>query len=389
MIANQHNTYIIIHNTFSVPNCKTADGDTLYQLVLRSGTSLSRISSRVLVNLLSNSREITISDMKHVNPNQETLDGTPFLHALCHSNIEDKKIIELMQFHITENSWNPGSDYLDIEGNTALHIACRANNLALASYLIEQAHCNPNIENKSGSLPLDMTTNLEVIKYLCRHDHVEVYSKTILQWIQSIDHATLLCMLQSLVDNRKPQTQDGSTLLHIACTLCNKKSLVEYLLTKCQCDPNCLDSKGQMPLQLTSDLDIMKTLIEHGAKMTADVVFKMISCRHISETSASELLASSTRKGTMLWSPNDLNSDGDTALHYACKADKIALVRYLLSAAHCDPNVKNTKHEMPIQLTSDLEIMNLLVEYGAKITTHVVFKMISGVCTVGPIVFHH
>ena len=86
--------------------------------------------------------------MKHVNPNQETLNGIPFLHALCLSNIEDKKIIELMQFYITENSWNPGSDCLDIEGNTALHIACQANKLAFASYLIKQAHCDPNIEKK-------------------------------------------------------------------------------------------------------------------------------------------------------------------------------------------------------------------------------------------------
>ena len=156
-----------------------------------------------------------------------------------------------------------------------------------------------------------------------------------------------------------------------------KKSLVEYLLTKCQCDPNCLDSNGRMPLQLTSDLEIMKTLVEHGAKMTADVVFKMISSRHITETNASELLASSTKKGTMLWNPNDLNSDGDTALHYACKADKIALVQCLLSIVHCDPNVKSTNHEMLIQLTSDLEIMNMLVECGAKITADVVFKMIS------------
>ena len=30
------------------------------------------------------------------------------------------------------------------------------------------------------------------------------------------------------------------------------------------------------------------------------------------------LLLLSRRKGTMLWNPNDLRSDGDTALHLAC-----------------------------------------------------------------------
>ena len=162
---------------------KTANGDTLFQLVLQSSMPRSRISLRVLLKLLNESRAIPVTQMKMVDPYWKTLDGTYFLYALCQSNIEDKKVIELMQYYILENNWNPDSDYLDSdhEGNTALHIACQANKLALVSYLIDQAHCDPNIENKKGSLPLDMTTNLEVIKYLCQHDRVAVYSKTIME----------------------------------------------------------------------------------------------------------------------------------------------------------------------------------------------------------------
>ena len=92
------------------------------------------------------------------------------------------------------------------------------------------------------------------------------------------------------------------------------------------------------------------------------------------------------------WNPDDRNSDGYTALHLACTADRPTTVNLLLSVAHCDPNIKggvngysalhlacevgnpvlvehllslghcdpNSKNyidEVPLQLTSDLSIM--------------------------------
>lgn len=148
---------------------------------------------------------------------------------------------------------------MDSIGNVTLHIACQTNKLKLVSYLIDHAHCNPNLKNKNENLPLDMTTNLEVIKCLCQHDHVVVYSKTIFKWMTTwglTDDTKMLYILQSLVDNHKYKTEDGSTLLHIICRCTqsyrfhDKINLVKYLLIDCQCDPNCLDSKGQMPLHV-------------------------------------------------------------------------------------------------------------------------------------------
>ena len=471
-----HLRKIVLHSmTIAIPDCKTADGDTLLQLMLQSDMSISRISSQTLAMLLSNSRKISINEMKSVNPKWKTVDGAHFPHVLCLSNIENDKVTELMQYYILENGWNP--DTFDSERNTILHIACQTDKLVLVSYLIDQAQCNPNIENGMGSLPLDMTTNLEVINYLCEHDRISVRLKTIIEWLNnplSIYDKTMLRILQSLVDNHKTVsiTRSGSTLLHVVCT-CSRsrdiKILVEYLLTECQYDPNFFDSKGQMPLQLTSDLRIMKILIEHGAKVTMDVVFKVINMR-IPQSGAVELFALSLQKGTMLWHPTDLNwngktaldlayslnkpvivnyllseakrvsnvdnllkslleltinlnvaklliehgaratpelvlrleameatsnkysliklmlttwnaddgdSDGYTALHLACIAGNPNLVELLLSVAHCDPNVNNKNEELPIQLTTDFRIMNILIEHGAQMTTDVVFNLIS------------
>ena len=161
----------------SIPDSKTADGDTLLQLVLQSEMSISKTSSTVLSKLLNESREIHINQ---IDPSWKTLDGIHFLHVLYQLKVEDIKIVELMQHYILKDHLNT---FLDSKGNTALHIACQANKLAVVSYLIDQAHCDPNIKNKTGSLPIDITTNPKVIDYLCLHDHVAVYSKTIVGWM--------------------------------------------------------------------------------------------------------------------------------------------------------------------------------------------------------------
>jgi ankyrin repeat protein len=458
--------------TIAIPDCTTADGDTLLQLVLRSKVSISRISSQVLTMLLSNSRMITIDEMKNVKPNWKMANGAHFPHALCLSNIENNKIVELMQYYILDNGWNPGT--FDGKGNTVLHNACQTNKLAVVSYLIDQAQCNPNLKNNKGSLPIDMTTSSKIVNYLCQHQ-VLVTSKTVIEWLNKpllIDDTAMLCILQSLVDNHK--NIDGTTLLHVVCTRRshnqNSFKLVDYLLIECHWDPNCVDSKGQTPLQLTSNSEIMKILVEHDAKMTTDVVFKVISFKNVAESTAIELFALSSRKGTMLWHPTDLNrngktalelayslnkltvvnylltetkcdpsahgllkslleltknlnvaklliehgarvspklvlrfeameatpnkgtllelilttwnpddtdNDGYTALHLACKAGKTATVKLLLSVAHCNPNIKSKNEEVPIQLTSDLKIMKILVEHGAQLMPDVVFELIS------------
>ena len=360
----------------AIPDCKTADGDTLLQLILRSQMSISKISSQMLAKLLSNSRKISINEIKNINPNWTTVDGANFPHVLCRSNVEKDKVIELMKYYIVENGWNPGTP--DGEGNTILHIACRTDKLALLSYLIDQTQCNPNAENYGGSLPVDLTTNLETIDCIYQHNRVCLHSKTITKWLNNLFFFDLSNILHSLVDNHKTITEDGSTLLHVVCTCStrrDKQRLINYLLTECRCDPNCLDSKGRMPIQLTSDSEIMKTLIEYGAQMTTDIVFKLIS-KH-TDNSVSELFKLSTRKGTILQNPNDFNNDACTALHLACKADSFTIVNYLLSVANCDPNVKSINDEMPIQLTFDLRILRILIEHGAQMTIDVVFELIS------------
>jgi ankyrin repeat protein len=124
-ILSSHKANCII--TYFKPDLRTADGDTILQLILQSEISISRISSQTLVKLLSNSRKITINEMKNVNPIWKTLDGAHFPHVVCLTNVENNKLIELMQYYILENGWDP--DTCDGEGNTIIHIVCKTDNL--------------------------------------------------------------------------------------------------------------------------------------------------------------------------------------------------------------------------------------------------------------------
>ena len=128
-------------------------------------------------------------------------------------------------------------------------------------------------------------------------------------------------------------------------------------------------SKAKMkkiPIQLTLDLTILRILIEHGAQMTIDVVFNLISKQLHKDSRLSELFKLSISRGTMLRNPNHLNSDGYTALYLACKADSCIIVNYLLSVAHCDPNIKSNSEEVPLQMTTNSEIIKYLIRHGAK-----------------------
>jgi hypothetical protein len=120
-----------------------------------------------------------------------------------------------------------------------------------------------------------------------------------------------------------------------------------------------------MPLQLTSDLRIMKILVEHGAKMISDVVFKVISSVLIKESSAVEVLSLSSRKGTMLWHSTDLNSYNKTALEHAYTHNRPAIVNYLLTEAKYEAN--NLLNSL-LKLTTNLNVAKLLIKHGARVT---------------------
>ena len=67
------------------------------------------------------------------------------------------------------------------------------------------------------------------------------------------------------------------------------------------------------------------------------------------------------------WKPDDKDSDGYTALHLACKYNSTTYtVNLLLSVAHCDPNSKSNNRNVPLQMTTNSEVIKDLIRHGAN-----------------------
>jgi hypothetical protein len=101
--------------------------------------------------------------------------------------------------------------------------------------------------------------------------------------------------------------RNGVTALDLAYSLnTSRPSIVNYLLTEAKCDPianNLLDSL----LELTTNLNVAKLLIKHGARVTPELVLRF------------EAMEVTPKKGALLelmlttWNPDDRDSDGYTA----------------------------------------------------------------------------
>ena len=277
--------------------------------------------------------------------------------VLSSVHLTESRAVELFSLSSRKGTmlWRPTE--INRKGKIALDLADSLNKIAIINYLLSEAKC------ALKSL-LKMTTNLNVAKLLIEHGTI-VTPELVLRFVAMEEVQNKCSLIELMLTTWNPDDRDidGYTALHLACKAGNP-ALVEFLISVAHCDPNIKSKNEEVPIQLTSDLGIMKKLIEHGAHMTTDVVFNLISNHH-TDSRVNELFKCST---TILWNPNDMNSDGYTALHLACKADSFTIVNFLLSVAHCDPNIKSKSEEvcLPLQLTANTKIIKDLIRHGAK-----------------------
>ena len=196
-------------------------------------------------------------------------------------------------------------------------------------------------------------------------------SGLILKWLGD---ATINQVKKSIPD---ANTADGDALIQL---VFQSEICISYIstavLSKWLSDTALIQNlaKTFTPEWKTADGDTLLQLIcqfkaivshEHGAKMMVDIVFKLITSDEL-DSIINEILSHSIRKQAILWNPNELNGDGYTALHLACKADNPTRVNILLSEAHCDPNVKSNNEEVPLQMTTNPEIIKDLIDMVPK-----------------------
>ena len=150
--------------------------------------------------------------------------------------------MEVVKCLITKYNLSPEkrSEFND----TPLHDACANGHLVVVQYLIEMHNCKTTIFNNSLATPLHI---------VCRNGQTEGHTEVVKYLVVKQNCDT------TLYDN------SGSTPLHLACRY-RRKAVVRVLLESGKVDPNLPTLRGEFPIEMTNDPDVIRYLIRSGAK---------------------------------------------------------------------------------------------------------------------------
>ena len=309
-----------------IPHCKTANGDTLLQRVCESQSCVSRISSTVMLKWLTN----TTCNLKQlIVPSYKTANSDTLLQLVCQSQScvsrLPSRVLKIWLKHTDVDLLLSGLYWKTADGVTLLELVCQSEYLLshLTSHVILKSLNNSDIYLNEDILPSWKTAEGDTMfKLICTSQislsHIS--SLLILKWMKNGDE-TSLDVLKSV--NPDWKTADGDTILHLLCKseIDENKviQLLKYYLKEdiLKSNPNIRDRGGNVAIHLACNPDVK-------------------------------------------------NSEGNTALHLACRFRKPNIVNFLLSQANCDPNVKNNKKEVPLQMTTNSGIIKDLIRYGAQ-----------------------
>ena len=178
-------------------------------------------------------------------------------------DIDEEQSLELLECLIQQYNWNPNDTTKN--GDTALHLACKADRLTMVKYLfsINTFKYDPYAKNKLNQSPIELTSSKEMIRELIKHGNpIDLLINPVM------DEEQILQLVRE-IDNEKLNgtTANDNTALHLAC-LTDRTTIVRYLLRECKIDVNAKNVIDISPIQLTKNSEIIIELIRHGANPT-------------------------------------------------------------------------------------------------------------------------
>jgi ankyrin repeat protein len=231
---------------------------------------------------------------------------------------------------------------------TALHFCCQHGELGFTKELIEIYGISAEAEDKEGRTPLHIA---------CQFGHVSISRYLISKCRCDPDYLDF---------------EEQSPLHHAVgwlseCSESNAMEVAKFLISFAKCNPHHRDINGKNALLHACEkgfLTIVQYLINSCGASTAEVDSYGNSCLHLAASYANNL---QMVKYLMNLTPGQVCSPkGNTVLHAACAANSdLDIIRYLLATGKYDPNSRNEKHELPLDLTTKPEIRRLLYMHGA------------------------
>ena len=293
-------------------------------------------------------------------------------HQIVSANWTEERIVQTMMYLIQHRQWDPNQM---CDGGNALHFACEANRPLIANYLLSEGVCDPNTKNDTGSTPLRLTQNQDIMINLITHGVVtlDVYTKLFHDTseevaLRVIKRLTVPCILW----NPSEATSDGDISLHHACMV-NRTAMVHFLLAEMKCDANVKNGQGMTPLDLTSNPAIICHLVRHGADM--ECVYRKLTCV-MTEELGLEAIAYLFSSGEL----NQRTKECDNILQFACRAKQSRIVEYLLCETSC---ALNQNGEFPLH-SMQIDIANVI----ANATEHRALQVVAHITTESQ-AYHH
>lgn len=165
-------------------------------------------------------------------------------------------------------------------------------------------------------------------------------------------------LLQSPLDlELNAQNTLGSTPLHLACSS-GRLAVVESFLSQKDIDCTFLNNFGQDCLDVTENQQI-QTFIKYSRSAFVDQSLKDLFREILHENIDNITKMFRNNRTSTLVDVNTPDSAGRTALQLAIRKGNLELIQKIIEIG-ADPFIKNRKGKMPIQMTNDPKIIEIL-----------------------------
>ena len=365
--------------------------------------------------------ELFIEQKEYFDCNSVDVNGNTPLHIMCMQNPTD------LDLPLVIDKLKCNVDIKNQEGNTPLHIACQNKHISnsvvkvlcdtLSSDQIKQ-------RNKYGNTALhEFLSCQHVIEYKVKNFRIllQIFAKSGFLPLESNDDQVFLSYLHLACHYQKFNTvkylckkytslssEPPMSVLYEACLNCNG-NVLQYILKTFEqnFDVNVPNADGDLPLHLAAKMKVCKDSTVLLVKKTTNINYK----NNQGETPLHELynseektfsqrdvllaflesksidLSSINAKGftplhymcragkfddlkTVLNQKKGINANiqdknGATLLHFACQENNFTATHLLLTLTNADPSIEDHQKQAPITLTTDPEIIKLLIKQGA------------------------
>ena len=301
----------------SQPNClcETLTKDNITPLHDAVGDP-SRLS--LVQGLVERGGDVNISDCN----------GSTALHYSCrwgHLSIVEY-LTSLPQINYTKDLW----------GRTSLYFAAEFGQAHIVKYLVESCNHDINIDDKYGNTPVYMAciyNHLPVVEYLTGQPNCNINSNNERHPLLAAtdkEHLEIVKHLIASTDCDINVREKGTwyTPLHKACYN-GSLSIVEYLISKPQCNIEAIDNKLNQPLHYAAC---------QGHKEIVSILGKKVSWYGLSKC-----MKSAKPEPNIMELLYDCFKDRRSLIN-ACESGNVDIVRHFVIDKHCDVNAKERQN---------------------------------------------